>query len=82
MDTDKHRLEALIAKGESLTFEFKSDRKRLPDSDEVAFQVLRGTDVQVNEFYRTPLIETFEEVEKQFLKNGDRAGRKTRKYAH
>jgi ATP-dependent DNA helicase RecG len=33
---------------------------------EVAFQVLRGTDVQVNEFYRTPLIETFEEVEKQF----------------
>jgi len=33
---------------------------------EVAFQVLRGTDVQVNEFYRTALIETFEEVEKQF----------------
>ncbi len=33
---------------------------------EVAFQVLRGTDVQVNEFYRAPLIETFEEVEKQF----------------
>ena len=33
---------------------------------EVAFQVLRGTDVQVNEFYRTPLVEAFEEVEKQF----------------
>lgn len=33
---------------------------------EVAFQVLRGTDVLVNEFYRMPLIETFEEVEKQF----------------
>ena len=33
---------------------------------EVAFQVLRGTDVRVNEFYRKPLIETFEEVETQF----------------
>jgi ATP-dependent DNA helicase RecG len=33
---------------------------------EVAFQVLRGTEVRVNEFYRKPLIETFEEVELQF----------------
>jgi ATP-dependent DNA helicase RecG len=33
---------------------------------EVAFQVLQGTDVKVNEFYRKPLIETFEEVELQF----------------
>jgi ATP-dependent DNA helicase RecG len=33
---------------------------------EVAFQVLRGTDVRVNEFYRKPLLETFEEVETQF----------------
>jgi ATP-dependent DNA helicase RecG len=33
---------------------------------EVAFQVLSGTDVKVNEFYRKPLIETFEEVELQF----------------
>jgi len=33
---------------------------------EVAFQVLRGTDVKVNEFYHRPLIETFEEVELQF----------------
>ena len=33
---------------------------------EVAFQVLRGTDVKVNEFYRKPLLETFEEVELQF----------------
>ena len=40
-------------------------RTHLP-AHEVAFQVLRGTDVQVNEFYRTPLIETFEEIEKQF----------------
>ncbi len=40
-------------------------RKYLP-AHEVAFQVLRGTDVQVNEFYRTALIETFEEVEMQF----------------
>lgn len=40
-------------------------RIHLP-AHEVAFQVLRGTDVQVNEFYRTPLVEAFEEVEKQF----------------
>ena len=40
-------------------------RDHLP-THEVAFQVLRGTDVQVNEFYRTPILETFEEVEKQF----------------
>ena len=40
-------------------------RVHLP-AHEIAFQVLRGTDVQVNEFYRTPLVEAFEEVEKQF----------------
>ena len=40
-------------------------RQHLP-SYEVAFQVLRGTDVQVNEFYRKPLLETFEEVYLQF----------------
>lgn len=33
---------------------------------EVAFQVLRGTDVRVNEFFRKPLLETFEAVETQF----------------
>ena len=40
-------------------------RSHLP-AYEVAFQVLRGTDVQVNEFYRKALIETFEEVENLF----------------
>lgn len=40
-------------------------RAHLP-AYEVAFQVLRGTEVRVNEFYRKPLIETFEEVELQF----------------
>jgi ATP-dependent DNA helicase RecG len=40
-------------------------RQHLP-SHEVAFQVLRGTDVLVNEFYRKPLLETFEEVEVLF----------------
>jgi ATP-dependent DNA helicase RecG len=33
---------------------------------EVAFQVLAGTDVQVNEFFRKPLLQTFEEVEMLF----------------
>ena len=30
---------------------------------EVAFQVLEGTDVKANEFFRKPLLQTFEEVE-------------------
>lgn len=33
---------------------------------EVAFQVLQGTDVRVNEFFRKPMLETFEEVELLF----------------
>ena len=40
-------------------------RQHLP-SYEVAFQVLRGTDVQVSEFYHKPMLETFEEVYLQF----------------
>lgn len=40
-------------------------RTNLP-SYEVAFQVLQGTDVRVNEFFRKPLLETFEEVELLF----------------
>lgn len=40
-------------------------RQYLP-AYEVAFQVLRNTDVLVNEFYRRPLLETFEEVDLQF----------------
>jgi ATP-dependent DNA helicase RecG len=40
-------------------------RQHLP-AHEVAFQVLAGTDVKVNEFYRKPLLETFEEIEVQF----------------
>jgi ATP-dependent DNA helicase RecG len=41
-------------------------RRHLP-THEVAFQVLNGTDVRVNDFYRTPLLKTFERVEEQFL---------------
>ena len=40
-------------------------RQHLP-SHEVAFQVLRGTDVLANEFFRKPLLETFEEVDLMF----------------
>lgn len=40
-------------------------RQHLP-AYEVAFQVLHGTEVRVNEFYRKPLLETFEQVEIQF----------------
>ncbi len=40
-------------------------RRHLP-THEVAFQVLEGTDVRVNDFYRTPLLKTFERVEEQF----------------
>jgi len=37
-------------------------RRHLP-AYEVAFQVLRGTNVQVNEFFRKPLLEAFESIE-------------------
>jgi ATP-dependent DNA helicase RecG len=40
-------------------------RSHLP-AYEVAFQVLQGTDVKVNEFFHKPLLETFEEVELLF----------------
>lgn len=40
-------------------------RQHLP-SHEVAFQILRGTDVLMNEFFRKPLLETFEEIELLF----------------
>jgi ATP-dependent DNA helicase RecG len=33
---------------------------------EIAFQVLRGTDVKVNEFFRKPILETFEAVDLLF----------------
>jgi len=37
-------------------------RRALP-THEVAFQVLRGTDIEVNDFFRSPLLRTMEEVE-------------------
>lgn len=40
-------------------------RQHIP-AYEVAFQVLHGTDVKVNEFYRKPLLEIFEEIEVLF----------------
>jgi len=40
-------------------------RQHVP-AHEIAFQVLEGTDVQVNEFFRKPLLQTFEEVEVLF----------------
>lgn len=40
-------------------------RRYLP-AHETAFQVLEGTDVRVNEFFRKPLLQTFEEVEQLF----------------
>ena len=33
---------------------------------EIAFQILRGTNVRFNEFFRKPLLQTFEEVERLF----------------
>ncbi len=40
-------------------------RRHLP-THEVAFQVLDGTDVRVNDFYPAPLLKTFERIEEQF----------------
>jgi ATP-dependent DNA helicase RecG len=41
-------------------------REHIP-THEAAFQVLEGTDVRVNDFYRWPLVRLFERVEEQFL---------------
>lgn len=41
-------------------------RAHLP-THEAAFQVLDGTEVRVNDFYRWPLVRLFERVEEQFL---------------
>lgn len=41
-------------------------RTHLP-THEAAFQVLDGTEVRVNDFYRWPLVRLFERVEEQFL---------------
>jgi ATP-dependent DNA helicase RecG len=40
-------------------------REHLP-THEVAFQVLEGTDVRVNDFYRLPLVRLFERIDEQF----------------
>ncbi len=40
-------------------------RQHIP-THEIAFQVLNGTQVRVNDFYRTPLLKTFELVMQQF----------------
>jgi ATP-dependent DNA helicase RecG len=40
-------------------------REKLP-SHEVAFQAMEGTQVKANDFYRTPLLKTFERVLEQF----------------
>ena len=40
-------------------------RQHVP-AHEVAFQVLEGTDVRVNEFFRKPLLHAFEEIERIF----------------
>ena len=45
MDTNKHEIDKLIQQGESLSLEFKSDLKCLPDRDLVAVVVsLANTD--------------------------------------
>lgn len=44
----------------------ESDIRRFIPSYEVAFQVLQGTEVKINEFFRKPLIKTFEEIETLF----------------
>lgn len=45
----------LFGKGEAL--------RRFVPAHEVAFQVLRGLDVQVNDFFRGPLLQVMEEIE-------------------
>jgi ATP-dependent DNA helicase RecG len=45
-------------------------REHLP-THEIAFQVLDGTQVRVNTFYRTPLVRVYEQIEQQFDARND-----------
>ena len=46
--------------------------QRLIPTHEVAFQVLHGRDVEINEFYRWPLLRVMEEIEQMFrARNGE-----------
>lgn len=40
--------------------------RQIIPAHEVAFQVLEGTDVRMNEFFRKPLLQVFEEIERLF----------------
>ena len=40
--------------------------RRLVPAHEVAFQMLEGTDVRINDFYRAPLLQTFEIILERF----------------
>jgi len=44
----------------------ETDLRRWLPAYEVAFQLLQGTNVRINEFFRKPLLQTFEEVEQLF----------------
>lgn len=58
------KLRALIAAGETLAVEFKGEAlRRFVPGHEVAFQVLRGLDVETNDFFRWPLLRVMEEIE-------------------
>jgi ATP-dependent DNA helicase RecG len=44
----------------------ESSIRRLVPAHEVAFQVLEGTEVKINEFFRSPLLKTFEIILERF----------------
>ncbi len=58
---DRPTLAGLLLLGREQTL-----RQYVP-SHEVAFQVLEGTAVRMNEFFRKPLLQVFEEVERLFV---------------
>lgn len=49
-----------------LLFGKEASLRRLLPTHEVAFQVLRGQEVEVNEFFRAPLLRVMEEVLQRF----------------
>jgi ATP-dependent DNA helicase RecG len=61
---DENRLVPTVA-GILILGKESTIREHLP-THEVAFQVLEGTEVRVNEFRKTPLLKTFEWVDQQF----------------
>lgn len=64
--TARHEGKVLPSMAGLLMIGIESAIRAFLPSHEAAFQVMEGSDIRVNEFFRKPLLRTFEEIENQF----------------